>query len=175
MSPATSSMGRLFDAVASLLDIRHTISHEAQAAIELEVAAGQARTAAEGLAFDLDSDLGPGVIDARPVIRAIVSQIRSGVSVASLAAGFHDAVANCIIALAIRQRAADDGLTIVALTGGVFQNDYLTRHVSRQLRHQGFDVLTHRLVPANDGGLALGQAAIAGYRLNHPTLSRGSI
>ena len=179
MSPATSSMGRLFDAVASLLDIRHTISHEAQAAIELEVAASQSPTAAEGMTFDLDSNLGPGVIDPRPVIRAIASQLRSGVSAPSLAAGFHDAVATCIVTLAIRQRAADDDLTIVGLTGGVFQNDYLTRRVSHQLRDNGFDVLTHRLVPANDGGLALGQAAVAGYRrnhpMNHPTPSRGGI
>lgn len=170
-------MGRLFDAVASLLDVRHTISHEAQAAIELEALANEALHAAPGITFELNSDLGPGLIDARPVVRAIARQIRAGVDPASLAAGFHVAVVDMIVALATLQRAADHTLTMVALTGGVFQNDYLTQRASNQLRDRGFDVLTHRLVPANDGGLALGQAAIAGYRLRYETetQSRGTI
>ena len=178
-SPLTSSMGRLFDAVASMLDVRHTISHEAQAAIELEALAAAAmptaRRIAQAMVFDLDSDLGPGVIDARPVIRELARQLRAGMTSSLLAAGFHAAVADLIAAVASRQRTVDDTLTTVALTGGVFQNDVLTKLASEQLTDRGFTVLTHRQVPANDGGLALGQAAVAGYRLRHLTDRTGVI
>jgi hydrogenase maturation protein HypF len=157
----TSSMGRLFDAVASLLGVRHRISYEAQAAIELEVlAASDATGRSAPLAFAVAGD---GTIDAAPVLRALVDSVRSGSDVAALARGFHEAVVAVIVEVARRTRAAR-GLTIVGLTGGVFQNALLTSLTRTALEAEGFDVLIHRLVPANDGGLALGQAIVAGRR-----------
>ncbi len=160
-SPETSSMGRLFDAVASLLNVRHVISHEAQAAIELEALAVTAEPAG-GITFELAD----GVIDPRPVIRSIVEQLRSGVDRAALAHGFHLAVADIMLVVAQHLRDHDATRTTIALSGGVFQNDLLTVAATARLRAEGFTVLTHRIVPTNDGGLALGQAAIAGYRLS---------
>jgi len=157
----TSSMGRLFDAVSSLLDVRHRASYEAQAAIELEALAERAG-GVDPVAMRFG--IGPGgVIDPSPVLGALVDGWRAGADRAALASGFHLAVARAVVdsAVTIRSRA---GLTTLALSGGVFQNALLTRLVREGARAEGFDVITHRVVPPNDGGLALGQAVIAGYR-----------
>jgi hydrogenase maturation protein HypF len=154
----TSSMGRLFDAVASLLDIRHRISYEAQAAIELEALA---QTASDPwpLAFPPPAD---GVLDPEPLLAALVAAMATAASDApALALGFHHAVAESVGALAAGARAAT-GIATVALTGGVFQNALLSRLTRAVLVADGFEVLEHRLVPPNDGGLALGQAVVAG-------------
>jgi hydrogenase maturation protein HypF len=155
----TSSMGRLFDAVSSLLGIRHEASFEAQAAMELETVAeddaGGGPPWAAGFARRDDE------IDAAPVIRRIVDDLRDGVAPAAIAAAFHGAVAGLVADTAVDLRERT-GIERVALTGGVFQNVLLVRLVGAALRVRGFDVLTHHLVPPNDGGLALGQVAVAG-------------
>ncbi|HUJ66540.1 MAG TPA: carbamoyltransferase HypF [Acidimicrobiales bacterium] len=156
----TSSMGRLFDAVAALLGIRQHASYEAQAAIELQASAAAhiARVAAgPGYRFELDGDR----IDPRPVLAAIAADLRSGRAPGEVAAAFHLAVASMIadVALALGRR---HGLRRVALSGGVFQNDLLLGLTHARLAAEGFEVLTHSLVPPNDAGLALGQAVVAG-------------
>jgi hydrogenase maturation protein HypF len=168
MCVPTSSMGRLFDAVSSLLGLRHTVSYEGQAAIELEIAASSldaSHPAPSGpvrYAFMVSSDEGPTtVIDPRPVVAGVVADLRSGTPAADIAAGFHEAVADLVARLGVRY-AEQIGTDTVALTGGVFQNTLLLVLARRALASHGLAVLTHRLVPPNDGGLALGQVAIAG-------------
>ncbi len=152
----TTSMGRLFDAVASLLDLRHEISYEAQAAIQLEMAAvDHADEHAYGF------ELRGSIIDQRPVIRAIVDDLRTQVPVGRIARRFHQAVADAVVEVAQRERSTG---STVALSGGVFQNALLVTLCAVSLERAGFTVLTHHLVPPNDGGLALGQAFVAAHR-----------
>lgn len=155
-----SSMGRVFDAVSALIGVRQRISYEAQAAIELEILAGQAGPAAVPDCSGWLPVGADGVMDWRPLFRALASGVRAGAGRGALARGFHEAVADAVTASATRIRAAS-GPGVVGLTGGVFQNVLLARLCRDRLEDQGFEVLTHRLVPPNDGGLALGQAAIA--------------
>jgi hydrogenase maturation protein HypF len=149
----TSSMGRLFDAVASLLGIRQTVTYEGQAAIELEVVAAPDVT--EQYQFGLDGE----EFDAAPIFAAVVADLKQGVATAVIAAKFHNAVADLIVQLSLQTR-QQHGLNQVALSGGVFQNVALLETAVRQLRHHDFAIFTHRLVPPNDGGLALGQVMI---------------
>ncbi|MBK8905185.1 MAG: carbamoyltransferase HypF [Anaerolineaceae bacterium] len=152
-SVPTSSMGRLFDAVASLLGIRQVVTYEGQAAIELEVMA--ARDVTAQYQFGLNGE----EIDPAPVFADIVKELRAGVAAAVIAAKFHNTVADLIVQLSLRMRQAH-GLNQVALSGGVFQNvTVLDTAVQRLLQHD-FAVFTHHLVPPNDGGLALGQVMI---------------
>jgi len=155
----TTSMGRLFDAVASLLGIRHRATYEAQAAMELEAAADEGRPG-RPLAFPLSDH---GVLDPLPVLLGLLGGLGDGVPVADLACSFHHAVAGAVVDSA-RRVAATAGPLPVALSGGVFQNRLLTGLARRSLESAGFTVLTHRSVPSNDGGLSLGQAVIAGHR-----------
>ncbi|HEX5257140.1 MAG TPA: carbamoyltransferase HypF [Mycobacterium sp.] len=152
-----SSMGRLFDAVASLLGVRHRIDYEGQAAIELEAlaqAAGQTGTQpAMPLAVRPD-----GVIDPAPMVQTMVAALYAGTPPAVLAAAFHRAVAVAVTEV-VTQVAG--GTALVGLTGGVFQNVLLLGACRSRLQKNGFEVLTHHTVPPNDGGLALGQAAVA--------------
>ncbi len=151
-----SSMGRLFDAVASLLGVRHRIDYEGQAAIELEALAGSTRDApGPSPPLTVRPD---GVIDPRTMVQTMVSALNAGTPPAVLAAGFHRAVAQAV-AEVVGQVAGD--IRLVGLTGGVFQNVLLLRMCRELLQRAGFDVLTHHTVPPNDGGLALGQAAIS--------------
>src|SRR5271166_3939392 len=152
---ACSSMGRLFDAVASLLGVRHRIDYEGQAAIELEVLADSADAQAAPLRMDVRTD---AVIEPTGMVRAMVSALRAGIEPAMLAAGFHRAVAQAVsdvVGLVAGE------VRVVGLTGGVFQNVLLLRLCRQQLQQNGFEVLTHHAVPPNDGGLALGQAAVS--------------
>jgi len=155
----TSSMGRLFDAVSSLLGIRHSASYEAQASIELEKAAIDHVGEASDYRFAFEGD----EIDAGPVLRSIVSDLRRGAPVGVGAAGFHLAVAEMIAGTAVQIRERT-GIDRVALSGGVFQNVLLVRLARSALARQDLRALTHRVVPPNDGGLALGQAVVAGCR-----------
>ncbi len=148
----SSSMGRLFDAVASLVGLCHEARFEAEAAMALEAAASGWSGPAPVYRFTLDTH---GVADPAPVVRAVVDDLRADTPVAATAAGFHDAVAELLV-----RWAEHGGLPTVALSGGVFQNAVLLRHATRRLQDAGFLVLTHRLVPPNDGGLALGQAVL---------------
>ncbi len=155
----TSSMGRLFDAVSSILGVRHIASYEAQAAIELETVAGAHLGERREYCFG-DSD---DEIDQGPVLRSMVSDLSEGVPVGAIAAGFHQAVAS-MIADRAEQLHALTGIDRVALTGGVFQNVLLLRLALRELDRRGLRALCHSVVPPNDGGLALGQVAVASSR-----------
>jgi hydrogenase maturation protein HypF len=152
-------MGRLFDGVSSLLGVRHTASYEAQAAMELEWLAAHHLDAAREYHFGVDGDQ----LKSAPVWRGLVADLLSGCPIGPMAAGFHVAVARLIAEVAEATRRST-GVSTVALTGGVFQNAVLARLTRRELGQRGLTVLAHRLVPTNDAGLALGQAAIAGYR-----------
>lgn len=160
-SPKSTSMGRLFDAVASLLDVRHSISYEAQAAIDLEVLASSAAGPARQLCF---GSAAGGVIDTVQLIQGLTDAILAGEDPAGLALSFHLAVADLIVEqteMLVRSTSLDT----VGLSGGVFHNDVLTRAATGRLKEVVSRVLTHRIVPTNDGGLALGQIAVAGYKL----------
>ena len=153
-TPLTSSMGRLFDAVASLAGIRQIVNFEAQAAIELEALADKMETGAYEFALR-DSE-----IDASPLLHALLADMRANVSRAIIAARFHNGVAHMTRDVCVRLREKFDVNEIV-LSGGVWQNMTLLRTTVQVLRAENFFVYTHRLVPANDGGIALGQAVIA--------------
>jgi hydrogenase maturation protein HypF len=160
----TSSMGRLFDAVSSVIGVRHVAAYEAQAAIELEWLAAASLSGAPRYRLDLVD----GVIDPAPMLRSVIAHRREGCPSGSIAAGFHLAVARLIGEIA-EQLCGQRGIDRVALSGGVFQNALLLRLAREELGARHLRALTHRLVPPNDGGLSLGQAAVAGY-----TASTGS-
>ncbi len=152
----TSSCGRLFDAVASILGVRHQTTYEGQAAIELEAAAS---SASGTYPYALTGDT-PFQADLRPCIEAIAREHQSGASVADISARFHRTMA-CVVCDACLRIRESDGLNRVCLSGGTFQNLRLLRHTLDQLRAQRFEVFVHRRVPTNDGGLSLGQALVA--------------
>jgi hydrogenase maturation protein HypF len=153
-----SSMGRLFDAVASLLGVRHRIDYEGQAAIELEALAGSVDDPGrQGPSLPLAVRPG-GVLDPATMVQTMVSALYAGTPPAVLALSFHHAVADAV-AEVVRRVAGT--VRLVGLTGGVFQNVLLLRACRDRLDEAGFEVLTHHTVPPNDGGLALGQAAVS--------------
>ncbi|WP_405620718.1 carbamoyltransferase HypF [Streptomyces sp. NBC_01508] len=161
----TSSMGRLFDAVASLAGVRHEVAYEAEAAIALEglarAAAGEPAGSAYAFGVPGEPDTGgPVVADPGPVIRAVVADVRTGVPPELIAARFHAAVTALTVDLAelCRHRT---GLGVVALGGGVFQNAVLLESTQRALRAKDFTVLRPVLLPPNDGGIAFGQLLVA--------------
>jgi len=152
----TSSMGRLFDAVASLLGVCHLASYEGQAAIELEMISDPSASGA--YCFDLiDGEV--IVIDPAPVFHAMISDFRRKVPLSVISARFHAAVADSMVEVCCRLQ-SESATKTVALTGGVFQNVRLLQLSKARLIDRGFKVLTHHIVPPNDGGLSLGQAVI---------------
>jgi len=154
-----SSIGRLFDAVASLLGVRHRIDYEGQAAIELEALAESADLNLDGIGPSLPLTVrADGVIDPATMVQALVAALYAGTQPAPLAAAFHEAVVDAVAKVVSR---VAGGVRLVGLTGGVFQNVLLLRACRQRLQLAGFEVLTHHTVPPNDGGLALGQAAIS--------------
>ncbi|MFD0547090.1 carbamoyltransferase HypF [Streptomyces mexicanus] len=160
----TSSMGRLFDAVASLAGVCHRAHYEAQAALELEAAAAQAWDAdAAAYPFALTTSAGALACDPAPLLRALVADLRHGTPAPVLAARFHRGLARAVAEICRRARAAT-GLSTVALTGGVFANGLLEQECTALLTGDGFTVLRHGEVPPNDGGLALGQLMVAAHR-----------
>ncbi|HET9893537.1 MAG TPA: carbamoyltransferase HypF [Streptosporangiaceae bacterium] len=163
-SPLTSSAGRLFDAVAAILGVRDVISYEGQAAIELEQLAAPGECGSYPVRIEDGDDLLIG--DTRQLIAAIVDDV-GGTSRDVIAARFHNAVADLIVACAGRLRDRT-GLGIVALSGGVFANLRLSDSVAGRLEANGFTVLTHSRVPCNDGGISLGQAVIAASHTTVP-------
>ena len=150
----TTSMGRLFDAVASLLGICQQVSYEGQAAVELE------HLARHGKAVSLEFGVDGGAMDPAPVIAGLVDGLLGGAEPADLAAGFHRAVIRAT-ATAARHCADAAGISVIGLTGGVFANRILLGGLRDSLTKSGYEVLSHRIVACNDGGLALGQATIA--------------
>jgi hydrogenase maturation protein HypF len=159
----SSSMGRLFDAVASLVGIRQEIHYEGQAAVELESVATKAISAA------------PGALDAYPfrweknnvwelhcdqLLQGVIADWKAGADAGIIGAKFHETVTESTLEICLRAREETE-INTVGLTGGVFQNMLLTRLVRRALHDHGFQVHTHQIVPPNDAGIALGQAVIA--------------
>jgi hydrogenase maturation protein HypF len=162
-SPLTSSAGRLFDAVSALAGIHQEVRFEGQAAMALEFAVDPAVERAYPLDVvenPVDSEAPRLDLDWRPTIAAVVADVRSGTAVGEIAAKFHNALVEAIVAIARYV-----GEPRVALTGGCFQNVLLTTRAHRALEGAGFEVLLHRHVPANDGGISLGQIAVAAARL----------
>jgi len=156
-SPLTSSAGRLFDAVAALIGLRDVVTYEGQAAIELEQIADPAERGSYEMAI---SDEPVARIQVGQLIRAVAADVLSGTQPPVVAARFHHALAGAILATCSQLR-DKSGLSTVALSGGVFQNALLLARCLSLLEDRGFTVLTHRQVPPNDGGISLGQAAIA--------------
>ena len=158
-----SSAGRLFDAMAALLGLADDVTYEGHAAMRLEAACASAQGA--GIAttpypFTIDA----GLIRLRTLLAAVLAERDAGVAVATIAARFHATMIAIVLALA-RHARAHSGLATVALTGGCFQNRLLLDGSVAVLAADGFRVLVHRQAPANDGGLALGQAVVAAARL----------
>ncbi|MEV6348798.1 carbamoyltransferase HypF [Actinoplanes sp. NPDC051851] len=154
----TSSMGRLFDAVAALTGVRQSAAYEGEPAMVLEGVSrgfGGRRLRSYTIAVEGTND-GPIVADAGEMIREIADDVRSGLPAAVIGARFHSTVTDLIGRLADRCRDRT-GLDVVALGGGVFQNTLLIAATLRDLRGRGFTVLRPRLLPPNDGSIALGQ------------------
>jgi hydrogenase maturation protein HypF len=154
-SPVTTSMGRLFDAVASLINLRQQIRFEGQAAMELEFALDGVETD-EHYNLSLVTHHSSLILDWSPMIEAILADVEKGVSEGLISAKFHNALAEGIVAFA--KRAGQDR---VVLSGGCFQNRYLTERAVRRLQAEGFRPYWHQRVPPNDGGIALGQVVAA--------------
>ncbi|MEV1168786.1 carbamoyltransferase HypF [Nonomuraea sp. NPDC049784] len=154
----TSSAGRLFDAVAALLGVRDTITYEGQAAIELEQLADPAERDAYPAAISADL-----VVTGADLVRAAAADLAAGTDPAVISARFHNGVSDLIVRCC-RILREDTGLATVALSGGVFQNLLLLRRTVERLSDAGFRVLTHTGVPANDGGISLGQVTVAAAR-----------
>ena len=163
--PPSSGLGRLFDAAASLLGICDYNHHEGFAAQLLESAAFRSSKQPDGSGLMRVASRKILEIDTRPLLRALLVGHDGGLSTPDLAWLFHDAVADGL-ALAARLTATERRLSTVGLTGGCFCNALLTNLVATRLERAGLDVLLHRVVPPNDGGIALGQAAVAAARLN---------
>nr|WP_231333330.1 carbamoyltransferase HypF [Actinomadura graeca] len=160
LAPATSSMGRLFDAVAAVLGVRDSVTYEGQAAIELEQRADPGERAAYPAAVTAGDVF---TVAGSDLVAAVVDDHRAGTGVPVIAARFHNGVAALTVGAARRVRDAT-GLGTVALSGGVFQNMLLLERAVTGLSEAGFEVLTHHRVPPNDGGISLGQAAVATAR-----------
>lgn len=156
-APSTTSAGRLFDAVAALLDLRDVARYEGQAAIELEQHADAAETSGYPVRLTGDSPL---VIRSGDLVRGVVDDLRAGVPSDRIAARFHNGLGDAVTA-AVRRLLDTAGLDTAALSGGCFQNVLLLERVTAGLEAAGVRVLTHRRVPSGDGGIALGQAVVA--------------
>jgi hydrogenase maturation protein HypF len=169
-TPLTSSAGRLFDAVASLAGVADRVAYEGQAAIQLEWLASRVAPAGD-YPIAIEAVRGEGstepvlVLDTRPLIRAVAEEATRNADAGLIARRFHSTLVEVIAQVCHRLREAT-GLGTVVLSGGVFQSALLTSEVSARLREAGFRVYRHRLVPPNDGGLSLGQLAIAAARLS---------
>jgi hydrogenase maturation protein HypF len=153
-SPVTTSVGRLFDAVAALCGLRLEVSYEGQAAMELEAACDGAERGAYPL------DVVAGVLDPRETVLAVDRDVARGVPAGVIATRFHHALADAT-ARACADLAADRGLDTVVLSGGAFQNRRLLERAAEGLQRAGLRVLVPERLPPNDGGIAFGQAAIA--------------
>ncbi len=155
-SPWTTSMGRLFDAVAALAGIRAEVNYEGQAAIELEAACDPS----EPGAYPIAVGGAPLVIDPRETIRAVAADVAAGQSAGAIARRFHRTIAAATVQACV-ELAADHATEVVVLSGGVFQSRLLLESVSRALTRAGLRVLVPERLPVNDGGISYGQAAVA--------------
>jgi hydrogenase maturation protein HypF len=163
--PLTSSAGRLFDAVSAICGICGEAAYEAQAAVELEMSAPDNinDTVMQGVyPFAIDGNSGISVIRFKNLIECIIQDVGKNTAVGIIAARFHNTMAE-MITETCKWLSQKTGIKTVALSGGVFQNRLLLNLALNVLESEGFTVLTHKVVPCNDGGLALGQAVIAHY------------
>jgi hydrogenase maturation protein HypF len=181
-SPVTTSIGRLFDAVAALCGVRLFVNYEGQAAIELEAAAArsgwdnpgshQSHQGSDAYPMPLLEETSDAVLlDARETIQAVVRDAGRGIAAPLVAARFHAALAGATVRICARA-ARRSGVETVVLSGGVFQNRLLLEWTAERLVHDGLRVLTPSLLPPNDGGIAYGQAAVAAARL---AAARGAV
>jgi len=177
--PPTSSMGRLFDAAAALLGIRHEVNYEGQAAVEMEQLGVQylyhmkhmksnehiksIQKDIRGYRFALEEKSNTWEIDTRHLIDDIIRELSGGIPLGEIAYRFHLTITEMVISTCRTARNVY-GENRVTLSGGVFQNMLLLDMVHRGLEENGFEVFIHRIVPANDGGISLGQAVIASER-----------
>jgi hydrogenase maturation protein HypF len=158
-TPLTSSMGRLFDVAATLCGIRYTVNYEAQAAIEFEALVDPAVT--EAYSFGIEEH----VIDPVPALRGLIQDVQKRVPVGKIAACFHNGLIKVILDVC-RDIRSKTGIRDVALSGGVWQNMVMLKQAVDDLQTEGFSVFLHREVPANDGGIALGQAVVGMHFLD---------
>ncbi|RLA97351.1 MAG: hypothetical protein DRG37_08265 [Deltaproteobacteria bacterium] len=163
-SPLTSSLGRFFDGIAAILGVRKRVSFEGQAAMELEaIAAGS-----EGMVFDhrIVERNGSMILDLLPAVRALVEGIEENRPREFLARSFHETLISAFTDVALTL-SRSSGLRRVVLSGGCFQNRILVEGLADRLTKKGMDVFFHHLIPTNDGGISLGQAVCAGYRIKN--------
>ncbi len=156
----TSSCGRLFDAVASILGLRHEVTYEGQAAIELEAVASQD----PGIYPFEFRGIDPFQIDLRTMVQSHTGDFLRHTPIPIISASFHRTMAQVVVDACVRIRESE-GFNRVCLSGGTFQNLRLLEHSVTGLRERGFEVFMHHRVPPNDGGLSLGQAVIANQHL----------
>lgn len=156
-SPVATSAGRLFDAVASLINLRHIVSYEGQAAMELEFLAEQnEEDQSYAMPIREETSGASWILDWRPLIQAIIAELGNGIDRSAIAARFHNGLAEAIVTIA--KKSAEER---IVLSGGCFQNRYLTERCIRRLREEGLRPYWHQRVPPNDGGIALGQVIAA--------------
>jgi hydrogenase maturation protein HypF len=158
-TPYTSSLGRLFDAAAALVGVRQKVNYEAQAAIEFEAALDPSESGA--YQFELKKEM----IETGEAIRALLADVNKGVSIPVISARFHNGIAE-LAHQACAEIRRQTGIREVALSGGVWQNIALIERVTAILQKDGFMVYMHHQVPANDGGISLGQAVIGAARFD---------
>mgnify|MGYP000458670642 FL=1 len=163
-APRTSSAGRLFDAVASLIKLRHETRFEGQAAMELEFAL-KGITTNECYPFGLNesqiqNSTSKIILDWQPLILALLKDVQANIPVGLMSARFHNTMAAMIVAVAKQVQ-----VERVALSGGCFQNKYLLERAIEQLRQAGFRPYWHQRIPTNDGGIAVGQIAAAKWQV----------
>jgi hydrogenase maturation protein HypF len=178
-APLTTSAGRLFDGVAALIGLHQQVSFEGQAAMALEFATdareagayetgvrsqepGVKRQMSNAVQQSAISNQQSAILDWGPLVVGALADLRRGVAQGIIAARFHNALVEAIVAVAQHV-----GVARVALTGGCFQNRRLTERTADRLQRAGFEALLHRQVPPNDGGISLGQVAVAAARLAH--------
>lgn len=156
-SPLTSSCGRLFDAVSSILGIKDVITFEGEAAIAMEMVASHDAEGSYG--FEIKG-VNPCLIDVTPMIRYVVEDMKKRKNIADIAGRFHNTLVEIILEVS-RMARRKASIKRVVLSGGCFHNALLLRKAASRLESVGFDVFTHRIVPPNDGGISLGQALVA--------------
>jgi len=173
-SPLTSSMGRLFDAVSSLLGLRDEITYEGQAAMELEMAIKSVQSSkfkVKSYKYGIEQEKKFFIIKPKEIIMGIVEDLKHSVPVGAISFKFHNTIVEMIVETCMKIRSdfnqnyklrtMNSELNEVALSGGVFQNIFLLDRTFNRLIKEGFKVYLHRQVPTNDGGISLGQAVIA--------------
>jgi hydrogenase maturation protein HypF len=158
-TPMTSSAGRLFDAIASILGLRQQTQFEGQAAMELEFAIAEFDTD-ECYVFDILAASSPAIVDWLPMVQGVLADIKCDLPIAQISAKFHNTLVEAIVAVA-----KSIGEEKIVLTGGCFQNKYLTERAIARLQTENFRPYWHQRTPPNDGGIALGQIVAASHKL----------